>query len=363
MPPTQSNSAQSNSAQSNTIPPSPILRRRRLGSELRRLRESARLTGDQVIERVGWASASKLSRLENGRSRPDPRDVADLLDLYGVSGPLREELAGITRDAGDMRGWLRSYRAMTPRQRGFAELEAGCADIREYSPVIVPGLLQTREYARTRIVSFRPLTAYSSEADKSDVDDPETEVEARMARQSALIRETEPPRYSAVLEEAALGRRAGPPEVLRAQLNQLCRLAALPNVTLQVLPRDARIANWYQPHTGFSLYRFADPQDPETLAIEGHSTNLMLTDRDELDRYTVVFEWLQSAALTAEDTLVVARRDGGTGARRPGPTSADPWPGDTTDPAPTDRTPDRAVTHRVRVPLSGAATRHDAPVR
>lgn len=297
MPPAQSNSGQS------ATPPSPILRRRRLGGELRRLRESARLTGDQVIERVGWASASKLSRLENGRSRPDPRDVMDLLDLYGVSGPLREELAAITRDAGDMRGWLRSYPVMTPRQRSYAELEAGCADIREYSPVIVPGLLQTKEYARTRIVSSRPLTSYSSDADKSDVDDPETEVEARMARQSLLTRETDPPRYSAVLEEAALCRRAGPPEVLRAQLNQLCKLAALPNVTLQVLPRETTIANWYLPHTAFSLYRFADPQDPETLAIEGLSTNLVLTDRDELDRYTVVFEWLQSAALTAEDTL------------------------------------------------------------
>lgn len=241
----------------------------------------------------------------------------DLLDLYGVSGPVREELAAITHEAGDMRGWLRSYQVMTPRQRSYAELEAGCADIREYSPVIVPGLLQTEGYARTRIVSSRPLTSYSSETEKSDVDGPEAEVKARMSRQSLLTREIDPPRYSAVLEEAALGQRAGPAEMIRAQLNQLCTLAALPNVTLQVLPSHLTIANWYLPHTAFSLYRFADPQDPETLAIEGLSTNLVLTDREELDSYTVVFEWLQSAALSAEDTLSWLAETAGQGPNGP----------------------------------------------
>lgn len=202
-----------------------------------------------------------------------------------------------------MRGWLRSYPVMTQRQRGYAELEAGCADIREYSPVIVPGLLQTPGYARVRIVSSRPLMAGASESDRTPTEDPETEVAARLARQSLLTRDVDPPRYMAVLEEAALSRRAGPPDVLRAQLNQLCRLAELPNVTLQVLPRDTTIANWYLPHTAFSLYRFADPQDPETLAIEGLSTNLILTDRDEISRYTMVFEWLQAAAYSPEETL------------------------------------------------------------
>jgi len=291
--------------------PSPILRRRRLGTELRRLREFAKLTGDQVIERVGWASASKLSRLENGRSRPGLRDVLDLLDLYEVTGPLRDELTTITSEAGDIRGWLRSYRVMTSRQRGYAELEAGCADIREYSPVIVPGLLQTEAYARVRIMSSLMV-----DPDGEDAEDPETEVAARKARQSLLTREVEPPHYSAVIEEAALGARAGPRDVVRAQLSRLRKVAALPNVTLQVLPRDAKIADWYLPHTPFSLYRFAEPQDPETLAIEGVSTNLMLTGREEINRYTVVFEWLQAAALTAEDTLswladTAVRRSGG----------------------------------------------------
>ncbi|WP_406105690.1 helix-turn-helix domain-containing protein [Micromonospora globbae] len=281
--------------------PSPILRRRRLGTELRRLREAAGLTGDQVIERIGWASASKLSRLENGRSRPDPDDVRTLLDLYGADEVLRKELLGITSEAGDMRGWLKNFPVMTQQQRSWAELEAGCAEISEYNPVLVPGLLQTPGYARMRIVSARQVGERAGDADPAD--EPETEVKARLARQSLLTREPDAPRYTAVLEEAALGRRAGPPEVLHEQLVQLCELALLPNVTLHVLPRDTRVGDWYLPPTAFSLYRFADPLDPETVAIEGGFTDVMSTEAKTLNRYKVVFEWLCTAALSASDTL------------------------------------------------------------
>ncbi|WP_328343188.1 helix-turn-helix domain-containing protein [Micromonospora sp. NBC_00421] len=280
--------------------PSPILRRRRLGSDLRRLREAAGLTGDQVIERIGWASASKLSRLENGRSRPDPEDVRALLDLYEADTELREELLVITEEAGDMRAWRRSYPVMTRQQLGWAELEAGCAQIREYNPVLVPGLLQTEGYARLRIVSANAAAAGA--ADPSVRDDPETEVKARLGRQSLLDR-PDGPGYTAVLEEAALGRRACPSEVLREQLAHLCELAMLPNVTLHLLLRDTRIGEFYLPPTAFSLYRFADPQDPETLAIEGGFIDVMSTEASTVNHYKVAFEWLCSAALSASDTL------------------------------------------------------------
>ncbi|WP_422734737.1 helix-turn-helix domain-containing protein [Micromonospora sp. WMMD558] len=281
--------------------PSPILRRRRLGVELRRLREAAGLTGDQVIERVGWASASKLSRLENGRSRPDPQDVHDLLDLYRADGPLREELLAITREAGDIRGWLRNYPVMTQQQRGFAELEAGCVEISEYNPALVPGLLQTPGYARFRIASAREVDEAAGEPEVAE--DIDTEVRARLARQSLLTRASDAPRYTAVLEEAALGGRAGPPDVLREQLMQLCELAMLPNVALHVLPKETQVGDWYLPPTAFSLYRFADPQDPETVAIEGGFLNVMSTEVKALNRYKVAFEWLCTAALSASDTL------------------------------------------------------------
>ena len=320
--------------------PSPILRRRRLGTELRRLREAAGLTGDQVIERIGWASASKLSRLENGRSRPDPADVADLLMLYKVDDELRDELLGITREAGDMRGWLRNFPVMTQQQRGFAELEAGCAEIWEYNPVLVPGLLQTPGYARYRIVSASQV---ADEAGDPDVEDPETEVRARLARQSLLTRSPDAPRYTAVLEEAALGRRAGPPEVLREQLVQLCDLAMLPNVTLHLLLRDTRVADWYLPPTAFSVYRFADPLDPETLAIEGGFTDVMSTEVNTLNRYKVVFEWLCSAALSASDTLSWLIEATG---RQTDPAGSTVAPGSVAAPVQRRRAPGRLTTDR-----------------
>ncbi|MEV4498568.1 helix-turn-helix transcriptional regulator [Micromonospora arborensis] len=281
--------------------PGPIMRRRRLGADLRRLREAAGLTGDQVIERIGWASASKLSRLENGRSRPDPQDVGVLLDLYGADAAVQEELLAFA-EAGDIKVWLKNFPVMTQQQRSWAELEAGCAEISEYNPVLVPGLLQTPEYAQVRIVSAREVSAGAGEPESGD--EPETEVQARMARQSLLTREPDAPRYTAVLEEAALvGRRAGPPEVLREQLVQLCHLAQLPNVTLHVLLRDTQVGNWYLPPTAFSVYRFADPLDPETLAIEGGFTDVMSTEAITLNSYKVVFEWLCTAALSKSDTL------------------------------------------------------------
>ncbi|NBE80623.1 helix-turn-helix domain-containing protein [Micromonospora rubida] len=298
--------------------PSPIMRRRRLGNELRQLREAVGLTGDQVIARIGWASASKLSRLENGRSRPDLDDVRVLLDLYGTDGESRTELLGITQEAGDMRGWLKKYPVMTPQQRIFAELEAGCTEIREYNPVLVPGLLQTQGYARLRIVSAQQVESGAGAPEPDEA--PETEVAARLARQSLLDR-TEAPRYTAVLEEAALGRRAGPPDVLREQLRQLCELARLPHVTLHVLPRDTPIGDWYLPPTAFSIYLFADPLDPETLAIEGGFTNVMSTEAKALNRYKVVFEWLRSAALSESDTITWLSEASGRLAEAVGPTA------------------------------------------
>lgn len=277
--------------------PSPIVRRRRLGNELRRLREAAGLTGDQVIARVGWASASKLSRLENARSRPDLADILDLLEVYGVQDAAREELIALARDAGNTRGWRRDYPVMTERQRRYAELESGCVDIREYSPAIVPGLLQTPGYARVRILSSRPLS------DPQGGRNLEAEVGARRARQAILTRDADPPQYEAVLDEAALTGRGGPPEVMREQLEHLCRLSELPTVTLRVLPHDATIGDWYLPHTGFSIYRFADPADPETVAIEALTGDLLLDDKAEIARYAVVFDWLRAAALAPEKSL------------------------------------------------------------
>ncbi|WP_186315819.1 helix-turn-helix domain-containing protein [Catellatospora sichuanensis] len=292
---------------------SPIVRRQRLGVELRRLRETAGLTGEQVVDQVGWAAKSKLSRLENGRSRPDLGDVLDLLDLYQVRGRDRDQLVAIARDAGNTRGWLRAYPVMTQRQRGYAELEAGSARIREYGLAMVPGLLQTPEYARARILSSRPLSGATSPTDGVPAQrvnpvvgpvaelpapqEPDTEVAARLARQTILTRTPDAPCYEAILDEQALLGRGAPDDVREGQLAHLAALTQLPNVTIRVLPRAATVGQHFIPHTGFSIYHFPDPDDPETVAVETLARELVLTDRNSVERYARVFGWLGDAAL------------------------------------------------------------------
>lgn len=273
------------------------MRRRRLGLELRRLRLAAGLTGDQVVEQIGWAAKSKLSRLENGRSRPEVADIVDLLDLYRVTGDIREELLAIAREAGNTR-WLRAYPVMTARQRGYAELEGGAVSIREYSATTVPGLLQTPQYARVRITSTRGLHTVPHQSER----DAQAEIEARLARQSILTREVDPPQYEAVIDENALSGRCAPADVLNGQLIHLRAVASLPNVTLRVLPLHARVADYYQPQHGFSMYAFADPRDLQTVAVEALASDLILTDRGAASRYAKVYEWLRRAALSPEDT-------------------------------------------------------------
>lgn len=284
--------------------PSPAMRRRRLGLELRRLRMLAGLTGDQVVEQVGWAAKSKLSRLENGRSRPDLSDILDLLDLYGVVGDLRDELVSIAREAGNTR-WLRAYPVMTARQRGYAELEGSASHIREYAAITIPGLLQTPQYARIRIMSTRGLEAIPAQAQpEAELQgDAEAEIEARLARQSILTRPVDPPVYEAILDEYALSGRSAPPDVLGGQISHLRAVASLPNVTLRVLPTAARVGDYYQPQHGFSMYSFADPQDLQTVAVEALVSDLILTDRGAASRYAKVYEWLRAAALSPEATV------------------------------------------------------------
>ncbi len=277
---------------------SPMVRRKRLGAELRTLRDRAGLTGEQVIERVGWPAVSKLSRLENGRSRPDLSDILDLLDLYEVTGADREKIIAIARDAANTRGWWRSFSELGHRQRGYAQLEAGAVDIREYQLTMIPGLLQTLDYARTRVGSVLAIHGNL---------ETEVEVTARQARQAVLTRD-DPPAYTAVIDEAALRRLAAPPDVMQAQVVHLVELAALPSVTLRVLPFAARIREFYLPHTAFSLYRFADPDDPEMVVLETLTSDLHLGDEEDLARYKLVFDWLADAALTPEESVTFLAR-------------------------------------------------------
>lgn len=277
---------------------SPTIRRHRLGGELRQLRLARKLTGLQVVAQLGWSSHSKLSRIELAQGRPDLADVMDLLDLYEVSGGKREELIAIARDAANTRGWWRSITGMGQRQRGYAELETGAAEIRQYTQFLVPGLLQTPEYALARTKSGRDL--YQDY-------EPEIDARAREKRQAILTFEN-PPQYEAIIEEIALRRSAAPPIVMLGQLHRLAQFSELPNVTLRVLPSSARVADFHVQLTSFSLYRFRDPGDPQTVVLETLTSDLHLRDEDDVALYRLVYSWVRDAALSPEESAKLMAR-------------------------------------------------------
>jgi transcriptional regulator with XRE-family HTH domain len=260
---------------------SPTVRRRRLASELRGLRETAGLTIEQVAERME-VSSSKISRLETARVSAPPRDVRDLLEIYGVTGEQRETLLSIAREA-RQRTWLDEYSDLP--FAAAADMEGAAASIRIYSALVVPGLLQTVDYARAVLGAIRL---------DLEEDEIERRVDLRKSRQSLLAREGSRTLW-VVLDEAVLRRVVGGPEVMRAQLQRLMEVTALPRLTLQVLPFAAGA------HAGldgeFDLYSFAEAADQDVVFIENTISDLYLESADAIRRYNLLFDHLRAKAL------------------------------------------------------------------
>lgn len=207
----------------------PVVRRRKLGAELRALRTSAGITSGEAARLVGWHQ-SKVSRIETGTSGTKPADVRLLLDVYGVHD---EQLRGLLvtlahqDGTGGRNDWWHAYRGvLPPTYRDFISLESQASAMRTLETTVVPGLLQTPEYARA--VTRAAVDGLPEER-------LDTLVEVRLARQDVL--RTEPPlELSAVLDEAVLRREVGGPGVMARQLTRLVEAARLPHVRLRVLP-------------------------------------------------------------------------------------------------------------------------------
>jgi len=270
---------------------SPTVRRRRLGAELRRHRELAGLTIDQVADQLD-CSASKISRLETGQTGSNPRDVRDMLALYGVGDTELEELLAVARET-RQRGWWQPYGSiLTGAYVGF---EAAADRIRSYEAQCVPGLLQTADYARSMIA------AVHTGRPRQEVDD---RVHVRLGRQ-ALLTQEDPVQFWCVLDEAALRRPVGGREVMRCQLEHLVRESARPNVTLQVLPMAAG------EHPGmegsFVIMSFPDAADPDTVYVTIATGGVFQEKPDDVSRYEIIFDRLQKMALSsAESTELIA---------------------------------------------------------
>ncbi|WNV89630.1 helix-turn-helix transcriptional regulator [Umezawaea sp. Da 62-37] len=265
---------------------SPTLRKRRLVGELRRLREVAGLTIEEVGDRLE-CSASKISRIETGRVGVTPRDVRDMLTAYGTDDALLEELVQLAREA-RRKGWWDEYGDIAPgRYIGF---EADAESVRTYQGLMIPGLLQCVEYTRALIGEVMP------EASPGEVD---RRVALRNARQ-ALLHEEDPLRLDVVIDEAALRRLVGGPEVLRAQLRRLLEVAVLPNITLQVVPfASGGHAAMDGP---FVILSFPERHDPDVVYIESTRSGVYLEQPADVQRYSDIFGRLSDAALDPDDS-------------------------------------------------------------
>ena len=268
---------------------SPTVRRRRLAAELRRLREAARMTCEDVAEHLE-CSASKISRVETGRVSVSPRDVRDMLEFYGADPQQCDSLVQLARDS-RQKGWWHAYSdTMQPWFATYVGLEAAASEIRNFEVDLIPGLLQTADYARA-VIRSGSVSAVDEEIERG--------VALRMERQPLLTRDG-PPQLWAVIDEAALRRRVGGDDVMRHQLDHLLELSSLPNVTIQVLPFGAGA----HPAMGnpFAILGFPERADPDVVYVADLTSCLYVENIEEVDRHNLIFNHLRAAALPLSDT-------------------------------------------------------------
>ncbi|MER6109168.1 helix-turn-helix domain-containing protein [Streptomyces hirsutus] len=272
----------------------PAVRRRKLGAELRSLRTSAGFTSGEAARLVGWHQ-SKVSRIETGTSGVKPADVRLLLDAYGLADVQLRELLLVLAGSDDNGGrhhWWHAYRGvLPPTYRDFISLESQASAMRTLETTVVPGLLQTPEYARA--VTEAALEGASEER-------LDALVEVRLARQDVL-RADPPLELSAVLDEAVLRRQVGGPGVMTRQLERLVEAARLPQVRLQVLPFTAGA------HIGvtgpFVIFSFSRTSDLDVVVLDHLTSSLYLEWKEDLRAYSEAFNALSVHALSPEDSL------------------------------------------------------------
>lgn len=268
---------------------SPTVRRRRLGQELRGLREASGLTIEEVAQRLEM-SAAKISRIETSRVSVRPRDVSDLLDQYGITGTHRDNLMTLTREA-RQQGWWHSYNdVLSLGTEIWVGLESEAREIRWYEVQLIPGLLQTPEYARAIIRAH-----YRSESGEQT----DRRVEFRMARQQLVIGQIHTPIW-VVLDEAVLLRRMGSPELMQGQYQQLLELSENSSMTIQVLPLDA--GSYSGSPSGFAIMQLPHP-DPEVVVVEYRGGILYLESKEDVALHTRMFDLIRATAKGPDDSM------------------------------------------------------------
>ncbi|MFF7989788.1 helix-turn-helix domain-containing protein [Kitasatospora xanthocidica] len=276
------------------------VRRLLLGTQLRKLREARGVSREEAGYSIR-ASESKISRMELGRVGFKERDVADLLTLYGVDAEQeRANVLGLVRDA-NASSWWHEYGDVLPGWfQNYLGLEEAAAEIRSYEVQFVHGLLQTADYARAVV------TAGCHDHGAEEI---ERRVDVRIKRQAVLTGERAP-QLVAVLDEAALRRPWGGPELMRGQLDRLLELGELPNVRLQVLPFGN--AGLSAESGAFTVLGFAERELSEVVYLEQFTTALYLDKPAEVAEYRHAMDDLVADSLEparTRDLLYAIRQE------------------------------------------------------
>ncbi|MET9295371.1 helix-turn-helix transcriptional regulator [Streptomyces sp. NPDC003077] len=258
-------------------------RQRRLGTEVRKMRERAGLSILQAADLVGMGRPH-ISHIEAGRTAVPPERLRELAKAYGCTNePLIAELVSMSESDG--KGWWSHYRRQVPQiMLDLAELEARATHIRSHETLLIPGLLQTESYMRALFRSSR------IGAPKYEI---ETAVRFRLDRQRILAPDSNVTLH-AVIHEAALRIAVGGPAVMREQLVHLVRAAQRPGTRIQLLPFETGARAWFG-----TPFLIAEPSVPQlgTVILEHPAEPLRLDDDESLRRYTETFEGLQHSAL------------------------------------------------------------------
>jgi transcriptional regulator with XRE-family HTH domain len=265
--------------------PSPVVQRRRLRTELRRARLDADLTQEQVAAAMDW-SLSKLIRIENGTVGISTNDLKAILAHYKITDDGRTaEMLALSRGARE-RSWWSAYRDASPRLIQLIEYESASFIIRNFQPMLIPGLLQTGEYAATMIRNLDP------QATDQVVN---LAVEMRTKRQ-LLLQQPETPLMFFIVDEAAVRRLVGGQQAMRRQIQRLLDESDKPTVTIEIVPFSAGA------HPGmqgpFMLFEFPDAADDDALYLEGPSESRWnRDDPEEILSFRERFEVLRGLSL------------------------------------------------------------------
>ena len=273
----------------------PSVRRRRLAAELRRLRERAGFTGEQVADRLGW-SGSKVSRIETSKLGVKEGDLRLLLELYRVGESRRFDVLALAREPAKPASVENAAIAAYPA--GYAEFayaEAEAVSIWNWEPQVVPGLLQTESYAREVMRGWFTMFRL-----------PPAELEARVAermRRQQLLTRDQPPNFSAVIDESVIRRRFGDNTVMRQQLDRLAASSDMADVEVRVLPLEG-----YHPiGAGTFIYmQFSQQYDVpfhDVVTLEHLDREYLIEDAADTYKYRVTFERLQEEALEQDESL------------------------------------------------------------